>query len=168
MDMINSLGVEEKSSKLAMSNCFTWMGSQSSMMNLTEIENNNHCVKLEMKRNFTRVVFVKENWMCVCSTYQILLLHGFSMYMSLFSINMAEVLCVKQINKSVSAVFFFTSTANSTGRVLCRLQYHMYLSLWVRAKDLSSTLHWCIVIEILLDLLHYMSSPVVGGMSRQS
>lgn len=33
-----SLGVEEKSSKLAMSNCFTWMGSQSSMMNLSENE----------------------------------------------------------------------------------------------------------------------------------
>lgn len=34
METRKSLGVEEKSSKLAMSNCFTWMGSHSSMMNL--------------------------------------------------------------------------------------------------------------------------------------
>lgn len=36
METRKSLGVEEKSSKLAMSNCFTWTGSQSSMMNLEE------------------------------------------------------------------------------------------------------------------------------------
>lgn len=34
METRKSLGVEEKSSKLAMSNCFTWMGSQSSITNL--------------------------------------------------------------------------------------------------------------------------------------
>lgn len=35
MDTRKSLGVDEKSSKLAMTNCFTWMGSQSSIMNLS-------------------------------------------------------------------------------------------------------------------------------------
>lgn len=38
METRKSLGVEENSSKLAMSSCFTWMGSQSSMMNLRENE----------------------------------------------------------------------------------------------------------------------------------
>ena len=38
METRKSLGVEEKSSKLAMSNCFTWMGSHSSMMNLKKKE----------------------------------------------------------------------------------------------------------------------------------
>lgn len=37
------------------------------------------------------------------ATYQILLLQGFSMYKSMFSINMAEVLCVEQIHKSIRA-----------------------------------------------------------------
>lgn len=34
METKKSLGVDEKSSKLAMSSCLTWMGSQSSMTNL--------------------------------------------------------------------------------------------------------------------------------------
>lgn len=36
METMKSLGVEENSSKFAMSSCFTWTGSQSSMTNLRE------------------------------------------------------------------------------------------------------------------------------------
>lgn len=52
---------------------------------------------------YFKVAFVKENQICRYTTYQILLLHGFSMYMSMFSFNMAEVLCMEQIKKSLSA-----------------------------------------------------------------
>lgn len=57
METRKSLGVEEKSSKLAMSNCFTWMGSQSSMMNLGENEKQSfkNWLQVEVKRNVLKL-----------------------------------------------------------------------------------------------------------------
>lgn len=46
METRKSLGVEEKSSKFAMSSCLTWMGSQSSMTNL---ENNQLQIRVAKK-----------------------------------------------------------------------------------------------------------------------
>ncbi len=101
-----SLGVEEKSSKLAMSNCFTWMGSQSSMMNLSEDEKQSFkkWLQAEMKRHFVNFhLWIEKSRRCMHTTYQILLLQGFSMYKSIFSINMAEVLCIEKIHKLIRA-----------------------------------------------------------------
>lgn len=46
---------------------------------------------------FSGCICVAESRRCMHTTYQILLLQGFSMYKSMFSINIAEVLCMKQI-----------------------------------------------------------------------
>lgn len=52
METRKSLGVEEKSSKLAMSNCFNWMGSQSSIINLKKTRNNIEIyIQMGNKRN---------------------------------------------------------------------------------------------------------------------
>lgn len=86
METIKSLGVEENSSKLAISSCFTWTGSQSSMMNLSENQEGKHGNEIPLPPGFMLHVGKMQ-------TCQILLLQGFSMYMSMFSIKMAEVLC---------------------------------------------------------------------------
>lgn len=99
-----SFGVEENSSKLAMSSCFTWMGSQSSMMNLGENRKNGLKItglKVDMKINILSMKLWIKSWRCKHTTYHILLLQGFSMYMSMFSHKMAEVLWMKQIHKSI-------------------------------------------------------------------
>lgn len=44
----------------------------------------------------------------------------------------------------------------------------LYLSLGVSAKYLGPTLHWGVVIKVLLDLLHCMRTHVVGSVSRLS
>lgn len=111
-----------------------------------------------------------ESRRCTHTTYQILLLQGFSMYKSMFSFNMAEVLYMKQMNKSISAVFVIKSPSNRASKFFSMiwLLHIQYLSLWVSAKDLGPTFHWGIVIEVLLDLLHCMRTPIVWGVSRQS
>lgn len=97
MDTRKSLGVDEKSSKLAMTNCFTWMGSQSSIMNLSIRERVEKNRKLGLRGEKKRIdSFVDRR----DATYQILLLQGFSMYKSIFSFNMAEVLCIEQRSMS--------------------------------------------------------------------
>lgn len=81
-------------------------------------------------------------------TYQILLLQGLSMYMSMFSIRMAEVLC----RDSVQHESLFHHPARSPAAwIIC--WNVLYLCFWVRTKDLGSTLHRSIVVEVLLDLL---------------
>lgn len=102
METRKSLGVEENSSKLAISNCFTWTGSQSSMMNLRENQ--------EHKNKPIRILIHDISYMEKIGTYQILLLQGLSMYMSMFSIKMAEVLC----RDSVKHESMFHHPANSS------------------------------------------------------
>lgn len=97
METRKSLGVEEKSSKLAMSSCFTWMGSQSSMMNLRDNQKQSfkHWLQ-ETKARILSLYLRVDSETCVQTAYQILLLQGFSMYKSMFSISMAEVLCINE------------------------------------------------------------------------
>lgn len=52
METMKSLGVEENSSKLAMSSCFTWTGSQSSMMNLREEQEGKQRNENSLSRGF--------------------------------------------------------------------------------------------------------------------
>lgn len=155
METRKSLGVEEKSSKLAISNCFTWTGSQSSMMNLRENrEEKNKPIRILIQN----ISYVERIW-----TYQILLLQGLSMYMSMFSIKMAEVLC----RDSVKYESMSHRPANSSAAwiIFCNVRY---LCFWVRTENFSSTLHRSIVVEALLDLLSCVWITAVGRMNRLS
>ena len=127
-----SLGVEEKSSKFAMSSCFTWMGSQSSMMNLSEREHEANNDKSDGKINNIR---------CKNSTYQILLLQGFNMYKSMFSFNIDEVLCMKQSNISLFVSFGQHPTEQAYSFAEYSFTHTQYLSFWASTKDLGSTFH---------------------------
>ena len=69
------------------------------------------------RRNYLRM----ESRRYMHATYQILLLQGFSMYKSMFSINMAEVLCVEtdlQINKQIPAADFSVGLFTNYRRLL--------------------------------------------------
>lgn len=89
------------------------------------------------------------------------------MYMSMFSIKMAEVLCREQIQWSILACCISIMSASiRVSRLLYRHSYHIqYLRLWVRTKDLGSALHWSVVIEVLLYLLHQGRSHIVRSVS---
>lgn len=77
------------------------------------------------------------------TTYQILLLQGFSMYKSMFSFNMADVLCMEQIHKSICACICHYGNIQQSEQIphWDVVSYIQYLCLWVSAKDLGSTLH---------------------------
>lgn len=174
METKKSLGVEEKSSKLAMSSCLTWMGSQSSITNL------------EGTRASERksVQWVKA-CPCPCQcTHQILLLQGFSMYRSMFSMRIAEVLW-KQTEGWVCAtdkfthsfiipvIYQYTNDADCSStswfivRVSVRNQQGFNLGLVVGRQDLGATFHRGVVIlEVFLDLLHWKGAAAAWSMKR--
>lgn len=62
MDTKKSLGVDEKSSKLAMSSCLTWMGSQSSMTNLSRERMEELKLKTKTAQNMNHLQVILPNF----------------------------------------------------------------------------------------------------------
>lgn len=152
METIKSLGVEENSSKLAISSCFTWTGSQSSMMNLEEKQTNKNArsedsmLRKWKKYKPTRFCCYR-GWACTCPCSP-------SKWLK----------CSAGIKWNES-IFCHPTTSSTAWIIFWNVQY---LCLWVRTKNLGSTLHWRIVVELLLDLLSRVWSTAVCRMYRLS
>lgn len=81
----------------------------------------------------------------------------------MFSIRMADVLCRDSIQYES---LFHHRARSSAAWIIC--WNVLYLCFWVRTKDLGSTLHRSIVVEVLLDLLPSVWRTAVGRMNGLS
>jgi len=123
MDTRKSFGVDENSSKFAMSSCFTWIGSQSSITNLHwEIERGNKGENLSAQINISTCILMLPNRLIASNTH-----------MDIFT-NFYPQLIV------LTALLFVSSTVQYAKTILIIVQkwqiweYHTFLCLFCGQK----------------------------------